>query len=74
MQRIALDSLFQRQPDVCVLPIIVGVGFTTLCRDQTVQQGLEYVASWNSSQLLTEDIQKSLNAAKQKSEPLYSRL
>ncbi|KAK0395292.1 hypothetical protein QR680_001208 [Steinernema hermaphroditum] len=44
-------------------------------RDHSVKESLEYTALWNQSQLLTEDIPKSVVAAMTKSEPpIFAKL
>ena len=56
--------------DFCHGPDLLGC----VCRDQSLQSGLEYVATWNASQLLTEDIGKSLQATKQKQTATFAKL
>lgn len=41
------------------------------CRDQSVQNGLEYVATWNAGMLLTRDGQESFAAMLEKRTPKY---
>ncbi|KAM6488869.1 Delta2-dienoyl-CoA-isomerase [Amanita muscaria] len=43
----------------------------THSRDNTVQENLRYTATWNASQLLTEDIVESVLAAKAKTSPQF---
>nr|GEY85761.1 delta(3,5)-delta(2,4)-dienoyl-CoA isomerase, mitochondrial [Tanacetum cinerariifolium] len=39
-----------------------------------VQQGLDYVATWNSSMLLSDDLKEVISAQKQKRKPSFSKL
>ncbi|GJY95912.1 delta(3,5)-delta(2,4)-dienoyl-CoA isomerase, peroxisomal [Tanacetum coccineum] len=43
-------------------------------RDMSVQQGLDYVATWNSSMLLSDDLKEVISAQKQKRKPSFSKL
>ena len=44
-------------------------------RNHTVQDGLEYVANWNSGQLLlSQDLAESIAAAAQKRRPAFAKL
>ncbi|KAL4340889.1 hypothetical protein GQ457_08G006340 [Hibiscus cannabinus] len=43
-------------------------------RDVNVEQGLDYVATWNSSMLLSEDLTEAISAQKHKRKPSYSKL
>lgn len=44
-------------------------------REHSVQQGLEYVATWNSAMLIqSSDTQEAVKAAQQRRRPLFSRL
>ncbi|GJX54831.1 delta(3,5)-delta(2,4)-dienoyl-CoA isomerase, mitochondrial [Tanacetum coccineum] len=40
----------------------------------SVQQGLDYVATWNSSMLLSDDLKEVISAQKQKRKPSFSKL
>ena len=43
-------------------------------RDHTVADGLEWMSVWNMSMLSSSDIERSLQAARQKQHPIYSNL
>uniref|UniRef100_A0A2C9JJ34 Delta(3,5)-Delta(2,4)-dienoyl-CoA isomerase, mitochondrial n=1 Tax=Biomphalaria glabrata TaxID=6526 RepID=A0A2C9JJ34_BIOGL len=43
-------------------------------RDHGVYQGLEYMATWNSTMLQSEDVGKAVSAAIQKETPVFSKL
>ncbi|XP_039030136.1 delta(3,5)-Delta(2,4)-dienoyl-CoA isomerase, peroxisomal-like [Hibiscus syriacus] len=43
-------------------------------RDLNVEQGLEYVATWNSSMLLSDDLTQAISAQKHKRKPTYAKL
>ncbi|KAK8480559.1 hypothetical protein V6N13_031513 [Hibiscus sabdariffa] len=43
-------------------------------RDLTVEQGLDYVATWNSSMLLSDDLTQTISAYKHKRKPTYAKL
>ncbi|KAK8507472.1 hypothetical protein V6N13_141495 [Hibiscus sabdariffa] len=43
-------------------------------RDMNVEQGLDYVATWNSSMLLSDDLTQAVSAQKHKRKPSYSKL
>ncbi|KAK1282200.1 Peroxisomal fatty acid beta-oxidation multifunctional protein AIM1 [Acorus calamus] len=43
-------------------------------RDQTVEDGLDYVATWNSSMLISEDLDEALSAHLHKRKPTFSKL
>lgn len=43
-------------------------------RDVNVEQGLDYVATWNSSMLLSEDLTEASSAQKQKRKPTFAKL
>nr|GEZ46285.1 delta(3,5)-delta(2,4)-dienoyl-CoA isomerase, peroxisomal [Tanacetum cinerariifolium] len=43
-------------------------------RDMSMQQGLDYVATWNSSMLLSDDLKEVISAQKQKRKPSFSKL
>lgn len=45
-------------------------------RDHTVSDGLDYVATWNSAQMLSEDMQKVMQtlASKSREQPRFSKL
>ncbi|MBA0752279.1 hypothetical protein Gogos_001126 [Gossypium gossypioides] len=43
-------------------------------RDVNVEQGLDYVATWNSSMLLSEDLTEAISAQKQKRKPTFAKL
>ena len=43
-------------------------------RDHSVREGLEWVAQWNSTHLLSQDLQRSGEAQRTRSQPLYSNL
>lgn len=46
------------------------------CRDSTVRNGLEYVATWNSAQMLSQDMDRVIEslARKSKQPPRFSKL
>ncbi|KAL0408468.1 UNVERIFIED_CONTAM: Delta(3,5)-Delta(2,4)-dienoyl-CoA isomerase, peroxisomal [Sesamum radiatum] len=43
-------------------------------RDLTLDQGLDYVATWNSGVLLSDDLTEATSAQHQKRKPLYAKL
>lgn len=43
-------------------------------REQTVEQGLDYVATWNSSMLLSDDLTEAVSAQMQKRKPVFAKL
>ncbi|KAL0291719.1 UNVERIFIED_CONTAM: Delta(3,5)-Delta(2,4)-dienoyl-CoA isomerase, peroxisomal [Sesamum radiatum] len=43
-------------------------------RDLTLHQGLDYVATWNSGVLLSDDLTEAISAQHQKRKPLYAKL
>ena len=57
-----------------------GVAISTedegVCRDHSVEDGLEYVATWNSAQMPSEDLQSVINGLQSNSKqlPHFSKL
>ncbi|PHT68580.1 hypothetical protein T459_28067 [Capsicum annuum] len=43
-------------------------------RDLTVEQGLDYVATWNSGALLSDDLKEAISAHSQKRKPEFAKL
>ncbi|CAK7336109.1 unnamed protein product [Dovyalis caffra] len=43
-------------------------------RDASLEQGLDYVATWNSAMLLSEDLREAVSAHLQKRKPTFSKL
>ncbi|KAL3368713.1 hypothetical protein AABB24_009510 [Solanum stoloniferum] len=43
-------------------------------RDLTVEQGLDYVATWNSGTLLSDDLKEAISAHSQKRKPKFAKL
>lgn len=43
-------------------------------RDRSVQEGLEYVATWNSSQLGSADLREAFQAMQQERQPAFAKL
>ena len=43
-------------------------------RDLTVEQGLDYVATWNSGTLLSADLKEAISARAHKRNPTFSKL
>lgn len=43
-------------------------------RDLTVEQGLDYVATWNSGALLSDDLKEAISAHSQKRKPKFAKL
>ena len=43
-------------------------------RDMSVDQALDYVATWNSAVLLSDDLTEAVSAQRQKREPLFAKL
>jgi delta(3,5)-delta(2,4)-dienoyl-CoA isomerase len=43
-------------------------------RDLTLDQGLDYVATWNSSMLVSDDLTEAISAHTQKRNPVFSKL
>lgn len=44
------------------------------CRDLTVEQGLDYVVTWNSGALLSDDLKEAISAHGQKRKPKFAKL
>uniref|UniRef100_A0A7N2L8B0 Enoyl-CoA hydratase n=1 Tax=Quercus lobata TaxID=97700 RepID=A0A7N2L8B0_QUELO len=43
-------------------------------RDMSVEQGLDYVATWNSAMLLSDDLTEAISAYTQKRKPAFGKL
>lgn len=43
-------------------------------RDMSVEQGLDYVATWNSAMLLSDDLTEAISAHTQKRKPVFAKL
>lgn len=43
-------------------------------RDFTTGQGLDYVATWNSAMLISDDLKEAIAAHIQKRKPLFAKL
>ena len=43
-------------------------------RDLNLEQGLDYVATWNSSMLLSDDLTEAISAQIQKRKPVFAKL
>lgn len=43
-------------------------------RDMALRQGLDYVATWNSAVLLSDDLKEAVSAHLQKRKPLFAKL
>ncbi|KAH7570544.1 hypothetical protein JRO89_XS05G0130100 [Xanthoceras sorbifolium] len=43
-------------------------------RDQTVEQGLDYVATWNSAMLISDDLTEAVSAQMQKRKAVFAKL
>lgn len=43
-------------------------------RDHSVEDGLEYVATWNSAQMVSDDLTAGMNAAVTRSSPSFSKM
>lgn len=43
-------------------------------RDMSVDQGLDYVATWNSAMLLSDDLAEAVSAHMQKRKPVFAKL
>lgn len=43
-------------------------------RDLSIHQGLDYVATWNSAMLLSDDLEEAVSAHMQKRKPKFSKL
>ena len=43
-------------------------------RELSLEQGLEYVATWNSSMLLSDDLTEAISAQNQKRKPVFAKL
>lgn len=43
-------------------------------RDLNVEQGLDYVATWNSGMLLSDDLTEAVSANLQKRKPIFAKL
>ncbi|XWS68784.1 hypothetical protein CRYUN_Cryun04dG0122000 [Craigia yunnanensis] len=58
-----------------VLTIAEGTKAVLLrSRDLSLEQGLEYVATWNSSMLLSDDLTEAISAQNQKRKPVFAKL
>lgn len=44
------------------------------CRDLSVDEGLDYVATWNSGMLLSDDLTEAVSAQIQKRKPVFAKL
>ncbi|KAF5187955.1 Enoyl coa hydratase-like protein [Thalictrum thalictroides] len=54
---------------------IIGTKEVSLrSRDMTIEQGLDYVATWNSSMLLSDDLMEAVSAHFQKRKPAFAKL
>lgn len=43
-------------------------------RELNVEQGLDYVATWNSAMLLSDDLSEAVSAYAQKRKPIFAKL
>lgn len=43
-------------------------------RELTVEQGLDYVATWNSGMLLSDDLKEAMSSNIQKRKPVFAKL
>ena len=43
-------------------------------RDLNLEQGLDYVATWNSSMLFSDDLTEAVSAQIQKRKPVFAKL
>lgn len=43
-------------------------------REMSVEQGLDYVATWNSAMLLSDDLTEAISAHMQKRKPVFAKL
>lgn len=43
-------------------------------RDLSLEQGLDYVATWNSAMLVGDDLTEAVSAHTQKREPVFAKL
>ncbi|XP_050371886.1 delta(3,5)-Delta(2,4)-dienoyl-CoA isomerase, peroxisomal [Argentina anserina] len=43
-------------------------------RDMSVEQGLDYVATWNSAMLISDDLSEAVSAHRQKRKPVFAKL
>uniref|UniRef100_A0A2P2IM15 Uncharacterized protein MANES_12G006600 n=1 Tax=Rhizophora mucronata TaxID=61149 RepID=A0A2P2IM15_RHIMU len=54
---------------------VIGTKATLLrTRDLDVHQGLDYVATWNSAMLLSDDLKEAVSAQLQKRKPIFAKL
>lgn len=56
------------------LAVVGTKAVMNFCRDRSVDDGLEYTATWNSAMLLSSDIYAALQASARKTTPTFSRL
>ncbi|KAK4786243.1 hypothetical protein SAY86_002932 [Trapa natans] len=68
--RIVAEGIASKSP----LAVIGTKAILLRTRDLNVEQGLDYVATWNSSMLLSDDITEAISAAKQKRKPVFAKL
>jgi delta(3,5)-delta(2,4)-dienoyl-CoA isomerase len=70
-EAIKMASLIASKSPVAVQGSKVNLNYS---RDHSVDESLEYMATWNMSMLQTEDLLKSVQAMIQKDTPVFSKL
>lgn len=72
--------------NICVCIVYAGIGSKSplavtgtkavllRSRELNVEQGLDYVATWNSSMLLSDDLTEAVSAQIKKKKPVFAKL
>ncbi|KAL5552543.1 hypothetical protein UlMin_039944 [Ulmus minor] len=68
--RIVAEGIASKSP----LAVIGTKAVLLRTRDLNLEQGLDYVATWNSSMLLSEDLTEAISSQIQKRKPIFAKL
>ncbi|KAL3337441.1 hypothetical protein AABB24_029876 [Solanum stoloniferum] len=68
--KVVADEIATKSP----LAVIGTKAVLLRSRDLTVEQGLDYVATWNSGALLSDDLKEAISAHSQKRKPKFAKL
>ncbi|XP_049366959.1 delta(3,5)-Delta(2,4)-dienoyl-CoA isomerase, peroxisomal isoform X2 [Solanum verrucosum] len=68
--KVVADEIATKSP----LAVIGTKAVLLRSRDLTVEQGLDYVATWNSGTLLSDDLKEAISAHSQKRKPKFAKL